>query len=239
ARAAAAAAAVGLLAALLLAPVGHAPASATPTAGEPVKPAEDRLALDLRPAHRSQARVIASAAAAPPVGAPPPPVLAAPAATSVDLQSLARVCTTLARLTDSSTLPAVLERTAAALDASGLVLWVANAAGNELLPIAAHGYAPNVLSRIGTLQIDAENATAAAFRTGLIQTVGGDGKSNGAIAAPLVSSSGALGVMSAEVRHDGEKQPARLAAASIVAAQLATLIGPATAQSEDRTTAAL
>jgi hypothetical protein len=44
--------------------------------------------------------------------------------------------------------------------------------------------------------------------------------------------------MAAEVRHGGENQSARLAAASIVAAQLGMIIGPA-AQSEDRSTAAL
>jgi hypothetical protein len=45
--------------------------------------------------------------------------------------------------------------------------------------------------------------------------------------------------MAAEVRNGGEKQPGRLAAATIVAAQLATLIGPAAAPAEDRGTAAL
>jgi hypothetical protein len=32
--------------------------------------------------------------------------------------------------------------------------------------------------------------------------------------------------MAAEVRHEGERDPAKLAAAAIVAAQLATLVGP-------------
>jgi hypothetical protein len=45
--------------------------------------------------------------------------------------------------------------------------------------------------------------------------------------------------MAAEVRHGGENQSARLAAASIVAAQLGMIIGPPAAQSEDRSTAAL
>jgi hypothetical protein len=45
--------------------------------------------------------------------------------------------------------------------------------------------------------------------------------------------------MSAEVRHDAEKQPARLAAAAIIAAQLATLVGPPAARAHERSTAAL
>jgi hypothetical protein len=44
--------------------------------------------------------------------------------------------------------------------------------------------------------------------------------------------------MSAEVRHDGEKQPDRLAAAAIVAAQLATIVGPPAARAQDRSPAA-
>ena len=132
-----------------------------------------------------------------------------------------------------------LERAVSALHASGLVLWVSDAERKQLIPIATHGYASNVLSRLGVLAIDSENATAAAFRTSLVQTVRGDQDSNGAIAAPLVSPTGCLGVMSVEVRDGGEKEPARLAAASIVAAQLATIVGPPPARAEEPNSAAL
>jgi hypothetical protein len=40
--------------------------------------------------------------------------------------------------------------------------------------------------------------------------------------------------MAAEVRHDGERQDTTLAAATIVAAQLATLVGPPSARSQAR-----
>ena len=143
-----------------------------------------------------------------------------------ELGDVADVCSQLARLADTSTLPALLQRTALALDASGVVLWLADSSGVELTPVAAHGYPANVLSRMGSLGRDAENVTAAAFRTGLLQIVKADAMSNGAIAAPLVNQSGCIGVMSAEVRHEGETQPARLAIATIVAAQLATLVAP-------------
>jgi hypothetical protein len=93
---------------------------------------------------------------------------------------------------------------------------------------------------LGSLSVHGENATAAAFRTGLLQTVKGDKDTEGAIAAPLVGSAGCRGVISAEVRQEGERQPGRLAAASIVAAQLATLVGPPAARSQqDRGSAAL
>lgn len=164
----------------------------------------------------------------------PPRPAPAPAATepaeAVTLGSIASLCTELARVVDTRSLSSILERTAAVLNASGIVLWIADPDGRELSPIVAHGYSNQLLARLGTLSRDAENATAAAFRTGLVQTVKGDTFSNGAIAAPLVTPTGTVGVMAAEVRNEGERQGAKLAAAAIVAAQLATLVGPPTSR---------
>jgi hypothetical protein len=159
--------------------------------------------------------------------APPVPARAQPKLTPQVLD-VADVCTQLARVSDTSTLPTVLQRTAVALDATGVVLWITDPDGVELLPVATHGYSPAMLSQMGPIPRGAANVTAAAFRTGLLQTVKGDATSNGAIAAPLVNTSGCVGVLSAEVRNDGDKEPARLALATIVAAQLATLTAPAT-----------
>jgi hypothetical protein len=79
---------------------------------------------------------------------------------------------------------------------------------------------------MGTIPRDAENTTAAAFRTGLVQIVKADEISHGAIAAPLLSPAGPLGVMAAELLQDGERRDATRAAVAIVAAQLSTLIAP-------------
>src|SRR3970282_1235339 len=115
-------------------------------------------------------------------GAPPEPV---------NLDVVASLCTELARVLATRSLPSILERTAAALDATGIILWIADPDGRELTPIVAHGYSPHLLTRLGTIARDAQNATAAAFRTGLVQTVNADAVSNGAIAAPLVTPAGA------------------------------------------------
>lgn len=218
------AAGIAILVLLLLAPRTDAPARRAVEAAALVEPkpsapaVDDIAALDMR---------------TPAPVAPPP----APPRASLEIETLAGVCLDLARLTDTSALPTILERTADALDASGLVLWVLDAGGRQLVPIASHGYPASIISRMGALPVDASNATADAFRTGLLQTVSAEGESKGAIAAPLVSPSGCLGVMSAEVRHEGEHHLDRLAAASIVAAQLATILGPPS--TEDRSTAAL
>src|SRR5207237_7215412 len=120
-----------------------------------------------------------------------------PAEPSVDLQAVATVCNDLARVVDTRALPALLERTAGVLDASGIILWIADPDGRELAPIVTHGYASNLVARLGTIGRDAENVTAAAYRTSLLQTLRADASSNGAIAAPLVTPTGCVGVMAA------------------------------------------
>ena len=173
-------------------------------------------------------------AVAPIKTAEPEPVAAAP---SVDFNTIARVCADLARVADTRALPAILERAAGVLDAPGIVVWIADPDGQELSPIVTHGYPPTMVTRLGTIRSDARNATASAFRTSLMQTVRTDAVSNGAIAAPLVTPAGCVGVMAAEVRHEGEKDSAKLAAAAIVAAQLATLVGPPSSRAQARTEA--
>jgi GAF domain-containing protein len=164
-----------------------------------------------------------------PANVVPPP---APAAPFVDLQAVATVCNDLARVVDTRALPGLLERTAGVLDASGIILWIADPDGRELMPIVTHGYASNLVNRLGTITRDAENVTAAAYRTSLLQTVKADSVSNGAIAVPLVTPTGCVGVMAAEVRHQAEEQDTVRAAASIVAAQLAALVGPPSSRSK-------
>jgi hypothetical protein len=157
---------------------------------------------------------------------------------TVNLDAVATLCTELARVVDTRALPSILERTAAILDASGIVLWIADPDGRELTSIVAHGYSPQLVNRLGTIARDAQNVTASAFRTGLVQTVMADAVSDGAIAAPLVTPGGIVGVMAAEVRGGGEKQAAKLAATSIVAAQLATLVGPPVSRVQKQTAGA-
>ena len=182
--------------------------NATPQPGEPVVEPADAPATD-EPVAAVQ---------------PQPVVTAEP--TRVNLPRVASICADLARIVDTRTLPSLLERAAETLDAAGIVLWVADPDGRELAPTMAYGYAPTLVVRLGTIARDAENATAAAFRTSLVQTVSADATSNGAIAAPIVGAAGCVGVMAAEVKNRGEQDDTVLAAAGIIAAQLATLIAP-------------
>lgn len=168
--------------------------------------------------------------------APVKPAVARPAAPAppaklpVDLGGIAALCADFARVGNPSALPPLLSRASDILDAAGLVIWVADPDGRELFPTVVHGYPPQIANRLGTLARDAENVTAAAFRTGLLQVVKGTPASNGAVAAPLVGPAGTVGVMAAELRNSGEQQDARRAAVAIVAAQVATLVGPPSAR---------
>lgn len=226
-----AAAAAALLVIVLLVPQPRAGSEEELDTLRPATLNEPRDALELAAALDegwSSPRRAAEDAAAAPADTPAP----APAAALVDLSLVASLCTDLARLVDTRSLPSLLERAAAALDANGIVLWIADPDGKELSPIVTHGYAPNVVNRLGTILRDDQNATAAAFRTSLVQTVKTDTVSSGAIAAPLVTPNGCVGVMAAEVRHEGERDAGKLAAAAIVAAQLATLVGPPAVRSD-------
>ena len=228
--AAAGVAAVGLLTAIALLPLPPTqdpagredPPAEAPPAAEPPEPAFD---LTRDPDDGSWMPLHPSA------------VPLAPAQ-GVHLGDVASLCSELARVSETRALPSALERAAALLDATGVVLWIADPDGRELNPIVSHGYSPQLVTRLGTIPRDAENATAAAFRTALVQTVRADAVSNGAIAAPLVTPAGCVGVMAAEVRSGGEKHDGKLAAAAIVAAQLAALVGPPSARTHAKADAA-
>ena len=228
------AAALGVLVVFLLAPLPRTEAPAAAAASTTEAPAADLLiaparatsTVSIAPPRAPLPVKPAAAEEAPAVFAPPAPPAPRPAAPAIDLAGLAALCSDLSRVLDTRALPGALERTASLLNASGVVIWVADPDGRELTPVMAHGYPQNMLSRLGTIVKEAENATAAAFRTGVVQIVKADEFSPGAIAAPLLCPSGPLGVMAAELLQDGERRDATRAAATIVAAQLATLLGP-------------
>lgn len=141
-----------------------------------------------------------------------------------DLTNAAWLCTELAKVVETAQMPQLLERIAGIMDATGIVVWVADPSGRELRPAMSHGYSDQLLARMGTIGRDATNATAAAYRAGKLRAVPGDGIGNGAIAAPLLAADGCIGVLSVEVRSGGEHSSTTRSLATIFAAQLATLV---------------
>jgi len=188
------------------------------------------------------ARTVAAveAPAAPPVEAVkfemPLPPRAKPAITP-KLITTARLCSDLARVNETRELPQLLERTARVLEASGIIVWVADEAAHELRPVMAHGYAEQVVGRMGGIPCNANNAAAAAYRTSQLRSVAGENGALGAIVAPLMRADGCIGVLSAEMRGGSEKDESSQALASIFAAQLATIVSPPSAAAETQAAA--
>ena len=114
----------------------------------------------------------ASASAGKTPAPPAQPTPAAPPAgtgtSPIPLAEAAAVCVDLARLSDSGEISKLLERAAAVLNASGIVVWMASENRAELFPAAAAGYDDRLFSRIGSIPRDASNLTAAAFRDGAL-----------------------------------------------------------------------
>ena len=178
--------------------------------------------LDLPPAAGGVAEPAALPAAgdagAGPAARPPAPA-AAP-----DLAATAALCTGFSNLTNREQLPGLLARTAALMNASGIIIWVSNENAGALQPALGHGYAPGTLERIGSIPQVGTNPTSTAFVTKRIQVVESEGSDTGALAAPLMASERCIGVLSAELREGWESSDAVQATAAIVAAQLAPLL---------------
>ena len=143
-------------------------------------------------------------------------------AASVDLAAAADLCTALSRLTTTAALPPLLARAADLLDAPGIILWMG--AGEELFAVTAHGYRPEIIARLGPIAHGADNATAAAWRTGQATIVAGDAAGNGAVVTPLFGPDACIGALAVELRHGREQDPATRAVASMIAAQLASAV---------------
>jgi len=151
---------------------------------------------------------------------------AAPLPRPVSLSAAAELCVDLARILDERDVPGLLERTATLLDAKGLMIWSVDTGGALLRPSMCHGYSEKVLTRLRPLQVDADNVTSLAFRSMQPQSLpGATAADSGAIAVPLVTASGCVGVLAAEVRP-GKPHPDLLPVARIVAAQFAALVAP-------------
>jgi hypothetical protein len=162
----------------------------------------------------------------PVVMAPPAPPPAPEPRADPNLAEAADVCIDLARVLDGRDVPPLLERAAHVLDAKGLVLWVADDQGATLRPTLAHGYSDRVLQRLGALGVEADNVTSLAFRSMKTQVLSSAPHgTTSAIAVPLMTSAGCVGVLAAEVR-DAAGEFNTVPVAKMFAAQLATIVAP-------------
>ena len=195
----------------------ESPAEAAPATALPA----GRLFLDAEPEAGNRAAEADPVADAPPTRPEP------------DLRLAADLCTDLGRSATAAELPPLLARAAQLLNASCIIVWVRDGTGNALRPAIGHGY-PVALARLGTLPCDSDNATATAYREERMLVIPRDTETPGAIAAPLASPADRPGVMTLELSDGWEASAAVQSTATIIAAQLGTLVAadPASTSAE-------
>lgn len=173
--------------------------------------------------------------AAPPVPVVPMPVVAVPVAPPapvavavprVDLAPLAAACDALARLADGDKLPAVLDTLRPALGARGIAVWLAGAGDTTLQVVASSGYERRVVERFPVVGVTDDNPTAKAFTSMRAIAMPARAGQPAAMAVPIAGARGTTGVLSLEMAGAREANADVLAAAGIVASQLATLLEP-------------
>ena len=206
--------------------------------GTKAAPTMAQMLRDLPPPVKAGTSITASASPgiAPTAAVAPAPVAqaAAPAPPphrpSANLAAAAELCVDLAKVVDAEDVPVLLERAALVLDARGIVVWAIDSDGARLRPSLSHGYPDKVLAKLRPLQIDADNVTSMACRSVQPQMVNGASTSDpAALAIPLLTGGGCVGVMSVELRHN-RPHADLLPVARILGAQFSTLVAPAAAQ---------
>jgi len=152
-----------------------------------------------------------------------------------DLAAAARLCTELARVEKAGDASPLLEKAARILDAVGLIVWVWDPKAAALRPALAHGYSAQVLAQLPKVGRDADNATAAAFRSAETSVVNDSRLSSGALVEPLMTPAGCAGVLAIELPPGSAERESVRAVVTIFAAQLARLVGVTrTAEAADR-----
>lgn len=161
---------------------------------------------------------------APPAVAESIPTKALPAR-EPDLLAVANLCTRFGRVESATELQTLLREAAGILGATGLIVWIWDGLAGELRPALAHGYSDRVLSLLPPVRRDADNVTAAAFRSGESRAIAGSDRVNGALVVPLFTPAGCAGVLAFELPCSSEPALPVRAVATIFAALLAQLIG--------------
>ena len=164
------------------------------------------------------------------------------AATEARLVTVANVCTELGRVRGRDEVMMLLEDSARALDARGLIVWLWDESSEALRPVLVHGYSDHVLAHLPTVTRDADNATAEAFRSARTCEVAASARVTGALVVPLLVPQGCVGVLAVELQP-GVQPPASLRAlATILAAALTQIVyrsRPASHHLRDRASAHL
>jgi cytoskeleton protein RodZ len=139
------------------------------------------------------------------------------------LDGVATLCTLLGRTEERGEILLLLDDAARALDARGLIVWLWDQRTEALLPALVHGYSDQVLAQLPSVGRNADNATAAAFRSASACEVAASAHATSALVLPLLIPEGCAGVLAVELQT-GIRASAVRPLATIVAAALAQLV---------------
>lgn len=142
------------------------------------------------------------------------------------LECLAEVCTRIASAANGCEVADAVADAAGTLDASGLILWAWDADDDSLSPCLAHGYSQRLLNDLPRVYRVDDNPVADTFRTTQTHIVDSDGGGTGALVVPLINAYGCVGALALELRAGTERRPLVRIMATLLAAQLATLVTP-------------
>ena len=165
---------------------------------------------------RRTAEAVIPAAAVP--AADIPPTLSP----TVDMAATAALCTEISRVADTQRLASLLGRAAGLVNASGAMLWMG--AGDHLFAALAHGYPPDIVSRLPPIGRDADNAAARAWRSAQRIRIPRSADGSAAVVAPLFNAEACVGVLTVEMTPGREADDEVEIAVALVAAQLATVV---------------
>ena len=193
----------------------------------PAVPTVDMAELTAPPDHTEIPEPVEAAVD---VSAPAPaPAAVHPAAHAIDLLAAAELCTALGRVDSANQMPPLLREAARILDARGLIVWVWDAIAEELQPALVYGYSDKLLAQLPGLKPDADNLTAAAFRSSETLAIAGNTEASAALAVPLLTPGTCAGVLAIELPPGLEEADPVRAIAIVFAAMIAQLVGGAPA----------
>jgi hypothetical protein len=142
------------------------------------------------------------------------------------LERLADVCTKIASASNGALVAEAVSDAARTLDAAGLILWVWDPDDDALCASLAHGYSHRLLNELPRVRRCDDNPVAAAFRGVETHVVDSAGGATGAVVVPVINAYGCVGVLALELRAGVERHALVRVMATLLAAQLATLVAP-------------
>lgn len=141
----------------------------------------------------------------------------------LDLLAVAGLCTEFSRVDELAAIPPLLGQAGTLLNAKGLIVWVWDEGAERLKPALVYGYSDRLVSQLPMVARDADNATAAAFRSAEPQALRDCGQACAAVVVPLLTSAGCAGVLAVELLPGREGTKSVMALATILAAHLAPM----------------